>query len=141
MFDPYAIVDSGGTVISISLWDGVATWTPPVGCAAVNVSTVDPRPSIGWTYTGGVWAAPPPPPVPVPQSISRFQAMAELSIAGLLSAATAAATAAGGIPLLAWQNAQSFERESPTIASLAAALNLTPAQLDALFIAASQIEA
>jgi hypothetical protein len=42
---------------------------------------------------------------------------------------------------LAWKEALEFERNSPTVAAMAAALNLSGNQLDDLFIAAAQIEA
>lgn len=78
----------------------------------------------------------------VPASVTRFQALAALSNAGLLANAQAAVNASTN-PLvpLAWNNAQTFDRASPTIAALATALNLTSAQLDALFIAAAGITA
>jgi hypothetical protein len=95
------------------------------------------RPDQYYTWTAGAWAA----FTPVPQTVSRFQALAALQQQGLLDKAQAAVTAAGGVTLLAWNNAQSFERNSPTIAALAAALNLTSAQVDALFVSAAQISA
>jgi hypothetical protein len=73
--------------------------------------------------------------------VSRFQAFAALDAAGLLDEATAAVTAAGGKALLAWNNAIEFRRNSPTINALFGQLNLTPEQLDALFIAAAEIDA
>lgn len=80
-------------------------------------------------------------PDPVPQSVTRFQARAALFGAGLLDEADAAAKAAGGIALLAWQDAQVFDRNSPTINALAKGLGLTDAQVDALFITAAGISA
>ena len=73
--------------------------------------------------------------------VSRFQAFAALSAAGKLTAATNAVNAAGGVAKLAWDNAIEFRRNSPTIAALASAVGLDDAALDALFIAAAQIEA
>jgi hypothetical protein len=73
--------------------------------------------------------------------VSRFQAFAALSAAGKLTAATTAVNAAGGLAKLAWDNAIEFRRNSPTIAALASAVGLDDAALDALFIAAAQIEA
>jgi hypothetical protein len=93
----------------------------------------------------------PVPPAPTPEEtlaawratakVSRFQAFAALSAAGKLTDATAAVNAAGGLAKLAWDNAIEFRRDSPTIASLAAAVGLDDAALDALFIAAAEIEA
>lgn len=84
-----------------------------------------------------------PPPAGVPQSVTRFQALAALHLAGHLPAVEAimAAPETTVIAKLAWDNALSFERNSPTLASLAAVLGLTSADLDALFTAAAQIEA
>ena len=42
---------------------------------------------------------------------------------------------------LAWENAAEWERSSPTLAALATMLGLTDAQVDDLFIAASQVSA
>ena len=91
------------------------------------------------------------PPAPTPEEtlaawratakVSRFQAFAALSAAGKLTAATTAVNAAGGLAKLAWDNAIEFRRDSPTIASLAAAVGLDDAALDALFIAAAEIVA
>jgi hypothetical protein len=67
--------------------------------------------------------------------------MAALSAAGKLTAATAAVNAAGGLAKLAWDNAIEFRRDSPTIAGLAEAVGLDDAAVDALFIAAAEIEA
>lgn len=86
----------------------------------------------------------PVPAVPqVPQTVTRFQALAALHLAGHLPAVQAimAAPETPVLAKLAWDNALSFERASPTLASLAQALGLSGSDLDALFIAAAQIEA
>lgn len=81
-------------------------------------------------------------PVVVPFAVSRFQARAALHVAGLLDDVEAAVAAAPD-PLvqIAWADAQSFERSSPTIATLAAAIGLNDTQVDDLFIAAAKIRA
>ena len=85
----------------------------------------------------------PVPPVPVPAAVSRFQARMALRAAGLFDAVeTMMANPATPIAAVeAWQTAQEFRRQSPTILAMAQALNLTEQQLDDLFIAAGQIEA
>lgn len=95
----------------------------------------------GWSITQAPQVNPNPPPV-VPQSVSRFQALAALSNAGLLTQAQNAVNASTN-PLvpLAWNNAQTFDRNSATVATLGPALGLTDAQIDSLFIAASIITA
>lgn len=84
-----------------------------------------------------------PPPAGVPQTVTRFQALAALHLAGHLPAVQAimAAPETPVLARLAWDNALSFERTSPTLASLAAMLGMTDADLDALFTTAATIEA
>jgi hypothetical protein len=73
--------------------------------------------------------------------VSRFQAIAALYTAGKLDDAEAAVTAAGGLTVIAWQNAQVFRRTSPMMNALAPALGLDDEALDELFLAAALIEA
>lgn len=89
------------------------------------------------------YVAPPPPPPVVPQSVTRFQALAALHLAGHLPAVQAimADPETPVIAKLAWDNALSFERSSPTLASLAQAIGLTSQDLDDLFTMAASIEA
>jgi hypothetical protein len=76
----------------------------------------------------------------VPATVLRAQALAALSNAGLLiQAQTAVNASANPLVAIAWSNAATFERNSPTLAAIGTALGLTPAQIDALFIAATQI--
>jgi hypothetical protein len=83
-----------------------------------------------------------PAPV-VPQVVTRFQARAALLRAGLLDTVNALLGAPGADPFmkLAWEDAQEFKRESPTVLALASALGLTSAALDDLFRTAATIEA
>lgn len=78
---------------------------------------------------------------PAPQTVTRFQALAALHLAGHLPAVQAimAAPETPVLAKLAWDNALSFERSSPTLASLAAALGMTDADLDALFAQAAAL--
>lgn len=79
----------------------------------------------------------------VPQTVTRFQALAALHLAGHLEAVKAimASPETSMIAKLAWDNALSFERSSQTLQSLASTLGLTDADLDALFTTAAGIEA
>ena len=87
--------------------------------------------------------APPPPPPSVPQAVSRFQARAALHLAGLLEQVETmmANPATDPMARLAWQDAQEFRRNSPTVLGMGAALGLSQAQLDDLFIQAATISA
>ncbi len=74
--------------------------------------------------------------------VSAFQAKGALLNRGLLDDATAAATAAGGLTLLAWQTATEYARLSPAIVALAPAIGITdPEDLDELFQEAALISA
>lgn len=88
-------------------------------------------------------APPEPEPQPdlVPQVVSRFQARAALHQAGLLQQAQDAIAAADPIAQLAWEDATTFKRSSPTVAAIAGALSLSDTAVDDLFRAAAQIEA
>lgn len=80
------------------------------------------------------------PPVAVPQSVDMWQARAALRAAGKLDAANAVIAAAGNPTLSdAWEYGNTITRGSPAIASLGAALGLTDADIDGLFVAASNI--
>lgn len=86
---------------------------------------------------------PPPPFSPVPSEVSRFQARAALLQAGLLDDIEAymADPATDPFVRLAWQDAQVFKRNSPTVLSLQPLLGLTDGQLDDLFRFAATIVA
>ena len=74
-------------------------------------------------------------------TVSRFQAMAALLNAGLLSQVNAALADAGPLAQLAWAEATEFRRNSTTISGLASGLGLTDTQVDDLFRAAALITA
>lgn len=76
-------------------------------------------------------------------TVTRFQALAALDAAGLLSQIEAIMDnpATPNITRLAWNNALEFKRLSPTVVALGATLGLTDEQLDALFTQAKNIEA
>lgn len=92
------------------------------------------RPNAADTWDGAAWQ---PAPAPVPASVTPLQARRALLAAGKLAAVEAAVSAADQATQLAWQYAASFERASPFVASLAAAISLTDAQVDDLFRSAA----
>lgn len=74
--------------------------------------------------------------------VSAFQAKEALSDRGKLAAAEAAAVAAGGRTLRAWQTATEYARLSPAIVALAPTIGITdPEDLDELFREAALISA
>lgn len=97
------------------------------------------------TYTVG-----PAPPEPVPQIVSRFQARAAMlsspatspDFDNLLAQINAVVDASGDdFAKLAWAEAVEWNRASPTVNALAAAVGVTGDQLDDLFRAAAGIVA
>jgi hypothetical protein len=84
-----------------------------------------------------------PQPPPIPQSVTRFQALAVLAAGGYLDTVRTYINTLdqNNVQRLAWENAADWERSSPTLNALAQMLNLTDAQVDELFIAASQVSA
>lgn len=125
------------TAVAITMDDGTV-WQ----CDASLPADTDIRRQLAeWIAAGGVIAPYVAPMPPVPVSVTAFQAKAALLNAGLLDKAQAAVSAAAPIVQLAWATAQSYERSSPTVAALAAALGLSDAQVDDLFRAAALISA
>lgn len=82
-------------------------------------------------------------PARVPFSVSRYQARAALYQAGHLDDVEAFMARADTPMLvkLAWQDAQTFERPSATVALLAEKLELSDDDVDALFVAGAAITA
>lgn len=117
-----------------------AEWVANNNPKANYYTPIPDPPGPGYTYDGSQWVAPPPPPVPY--QVTAFQARAALYNANLLATVEAAVAASTDETLkLAWNHALHFERTSPTIATMAAALGLTDQQVDDLFWAASVITA
>jgi hypothetical protein len=73
-----------------------------------------------------------------PLVVSMAQARVALSNAGLLAAVNSAA-AASPATAIAWEYATELHRDSPTLLGLGAALKLSSAQIDALFVTASKV--
>lgn len=129
------VVSASGTIENAILADP-AVFPAPDGCSIV-ASEIG---NIGDLFANGVVTPAPPPPVAVPATVAMWQAKAALQGAGLLDKANGAVVASGSSVLEAfWSGAASIDRASPTLASIAAVLGLSDAQVDALFIAAAGI--
>lgn len=81
--------------------------------------------------------------VPVPAEITMRQARLALHAAGLLTGVEAAINAMPDPPKtearIEWEYSNTMRRSNPFVANLGAALGLTSAQVDALFIQAAAI--
>lgn len=83
-------------------------------------------------------------PLPfIPTTVTRFQALAILAAGGYLDTVRTYINTLdpNNVQRLAWENATDWERTSPTLNALAQMLNLTSAEVDDLFVAASQVSA
>lgn len=113
---------------------GFSGVTPPDG--AIEVAA--PPASGCMLFVDGVWVDPPATP---PASVTMRQARLALLDAGLLDSVNAAIAAMAGVEgdaaRIEWEYAATVERGSPLVSGLAAALALTDAQLDSLFLAAA----
>jgi len=104
---------------------------------SLNDQSVTQRPSMRHVWSNSSWSLG---PEPVPFEVTRAQGKLALLNAGLLANAQAAATAAGQAAEIAFNDALTYERTSPTLNALATALGLSSGDLDSLFIAASKLK-
>ena len=155
-------VDATGAAITVPnpLWTAYNAATALVaGASATTVAHAlwrSPMPSgddaaalAAWqaarASTLAAWATLAPQPLahaprPVPQQVALWQARAVLTSAGVFSQADAAIRASGNAGVIAlWDYGNMISRSSPTLAALGTAMNLTSAQIDALFIQAAAI--
>ena len=83
-------------------------------------------------------------PPQVPHEIANWRARAVLEIAGLLPTVEALIAAmegeAGVVVRMAWERGSPLVRDGATVTALAAQLNLTSEQIDAMFIQAAALE-
>lgn len=121
---------------------GAGTLTPPPETTGTQVAQ----------WRGDAWLIlperpplPEPPPPPVPQTVSRAQGKAALIHAGLWSQIVAFFASIPddtqrALAEVALNDTQEWRRDSPFLAQAAQALGLGEAELDALFVAAAQVQ-
>lgn len=98
---------------------------------------------IAWVTAGGILADDRYCPSEVPQAVTMRQARLALLGAGMLKPVNDALAVMGGIEgeaaRIEWEYATEVRRDSALVTGLTAALGLTDAQLDALFIAGAAL--
>ena len=101
---------------------------------------------IGWSYDGQTFTPPAPPSQPpqVPLAVSKAQGKTALINAGLWPTVLAAIAAIEDatqrqLAEVAVHDTTTWDRTSPTLNALAYGLGMDDVQLDALFVAASQV--
>lgn len=101
----------------------------------------DKAPSPDHTWEDGEWIAPPEPePAPSVAVVSMRRARLAMLQAGILDDVTAAVEQAGAAAQIEWEYAVEVRRDHPLIVALAAQLEMSDENVDALFEAAAQIE-
>lgn len=98
-----------------------------------------------WLAAGGIPQAMPPGPAPelpnaVPQSVTRFRALAALHAAGLLAQVEAVVSTLDPLAQLAWDEAATYRRDSPILLAVARQIGLTGQQVDDLFRQAAALQ-
>ena len=98
----------------------------------------------GWRCSAGVFAPPPADTAAVPERVTRRQARLAFVLAGY--SLSSVDTLISSLPEpkrsivhIYWNDSDEIERCNPYLNELAPMLNITPAQLDLLFIAAAQL--
>lgn len=141
-----AIIDAAGVVQNLILAHHIDVDPQALGYPADWVAIGAGGGAIGDTWDGEQFVRPPQPePEPVvPEAVTRAQGKAALVQAGLW--ADVLAYVAGitdptqqALAEIALHDTLEWRRDSPFLAACAVGLGLTPEQLDALFIAASEI--
>lgn len=105
-------------------------------CIPPDPENADYAAYLEWVAAGNVTDPADVPVAQIPQSVTPLQARRALLAANLLSQVLAAVAASPQETQLAWQSANSVDRNSEFTQTLAAALNLTDEQVDALFVSA-----
>jgi preprotein translocase subunit SecE len=137
------LIDDNGVVIERDVVDAGATWLAedthyPKSMTALDLVPLD----VPCRLVDGEFVALPPTITPpqVPDAVSMRQARLALLGAGLLAQIDAAIAAmpdvAGEAARIEWEYATEVRRDSALVSGMAAALSLTDAQLDQLFVAA-----
>lgn len=94
---------------------------------------------IGYLYVDGVFVPPPEPAPTIPQVVSRAQFILALLQIELLDEVEAAIAAADRATQINYRERLEFERGFPLIATMAAVLGKTNAEIDGLFVLAATL--
>ena len=94
---------------------------------------------IGWMWDGETLTQPPAPPTPIPQVVSRAKFILALLELDLLDEVEAAIAAADRATQINYKERLEFDRNYPLIATMAAVMGKTDAEIDALFVLAATL--
>ncbi len=126
----YCILGAGGLVATVF----ANSQLPTTQTGYTEIAVDDGQ--VGQVWNGTAFVAG---PTPIPQSVSAAQMMMALSQQTYYGAVTAYIATLPPQDQLAFARVENFDINDPMIAALSGNVPLTSAQLDALFIAASQV--
>ncbi len=129
----YVSVKNGTVTLAGIAWDGVTNYSSPDGGTLVQSDVAN----VGDTYNGSTFTPGAPLAPVVPVSVSAAQFRLALSQQNLLTTVTTAVAAASQEIQTYWQFEDVFGRQNPLLLQMAATLNMTSAQIDAVFILAA----
>lgn len=126
----YAIIEGG---VAVNIVEAEEAFASAQGWVSAGSG------GIGDLYANGTFTKPPSPPPVIPQVVSRAQFILALLQLDLLDEVEAAIALADRATQINYKERLEFERSYPLIATMAAVMGKTDAEIDALFILASTL--
>lgn len=134
---------AGGVVVATVYGSDIEELTDTNPAITSVVDTFGVEQVIGMNYANGVLSgSPTPEPAPqpaVPQVVSMRQACLQLEIDGLLDDVEAIVAGLPKLYQIEWQRASVVQRNNLLVETVRLQKGMTPAQIDALFVAAEKL--
>lgn len=106
----------------------------------IDVSSIEPRPEIGWLYSNNQFSAPSPKlPSISPRQVRLALVLSGISLETIESAIDSLSEPEKTLARISWEYAVEYERENPIVNSLGLMLGFTSNQIDELWAVASTL--